>query len=129
MLEGAGQRGRQIAAEKGLPDFTPKSRERLYQEMRGGDIIGAARMGQLPGDVEGMLSSAGVPGIRYLDDGTVGGGKGSRNYVVFDENLINIVRKYGVAGAAAMLGVSQADVAQAMQQKQQPQGLLSMGAQ
>jgi hypothetical protein len=48
----------------------------------------------------------------------------SRNYVVFDENLIDIVRKYGIAGAAAMLGASQADVAQAMQQ-QRPQGLLS----
>jgi hypothetical protein len=129
MLEEAGQRAREAAVAKGLPDFTPKSRDRLYQEMRGGDIIGASRMGQLPGEVENMLSGAGVPGIRYLDDGTVGGGKGSRNYVVFDENLINIVRKYGVAGAAAMLGMSQADVSQAMQQQQQPQGLLSMGAQ
>lgn len=129
-LEAAGQRGRQMAVEKGLPDFTPKSRDRLYQEMRGGDIIGAARMGQLPGEVENMLSGAGVPGIRYLDEGTVGGGKGTRNYVVFDENLINIVRKYGIAGAAAMLGVSALDVEQAMAQgQQQPQGLLSMGAQ
>ncbi len=49
----------------------------------------------------------------------------TRNYVVFDENLIEIVRKYGIAGAAAMLGISQADLAQAMQQQQQPQGLLS----
>ena len=49
----------------------------------------------------------------------------SRNYVVFDENLIEIVRKYGIAGAAAMLGMSQADVAQAMQQQPQPQGLLT----
>ena len=49
----------------------------------------------------------------------------SRNYVVFDENLIEIVRKYGIAGAAAMLGMSQADVAQAMQQQPQPQGLLA----
>jgi hypothetical protein len=49
----------------------------------------------------------------------------SRNYVIFDENLIEIVRKYGIAGAAAMLGISQADVAQAMQQQQpQPRGLL-----
>ena len=52
---------------------------------------------------------------------------GSRNYVIFDENLINIVRKYGIAGAAAMLGMSQADVAQAM--GQQPQGLLESGPQ
>jgi hypothetical protein len=52
---------------------------------------------------------------------------GSRNYVVFDENLINIVRKYGIAGAAAMLGVSTMDVEQAMAQGAQPQqsGLLS----
>ena len=50
----------------------------------------------------------------------------SRNYVVFDENLIEIVRKYGIAGAATLLGISQADVVQAMQQQQQPQtsGLL-----
>ena len=52
---------------------------------------------------------------------------GSRNYVIFDENLINIVRKYGIAGAAAMLGISQADVAQAMGQP--PQGLLESGPQ
>lgn len=51
----------------------------------------------------------------------------TRNYVVFDENLINIVRKYGIAGAAAMLGVSTMDVEQAMAQGAQPQpsGLLS----
>lgn len=41
----------------------------------------------------------------------------SRNYVVFDENLISIVRKYGIAGAAAMMGMSEADVAAAMEQQ------------
>lgn len=30
--------------------------------------------------------------------------QGTRNYVVFDDKLINIVRKYGIAGASAMLG-------------------------
>ena len=49
----------------------------------------------------------------------------TRNYVVFDENLIDIVKKYGIAGAAAMLGVSTMDVEQAMAQEMQPQGLLS----
>ena len=55
----------------------------------------------------------------------------TRNFVVFDENLINIVKKYGIAGAAAMLGVSAIDVEQAMAQgyqPQQPQSLLSQGA-
>ncbi len=45
---------------------------------------------------------------------------GSRNYVVFDENLINIVRKYGIAGAATMLGVSAFDVEQALAENMSP---------
>jgi hypothetical protein len=60
------------------------------------------------------LKDAGIPGIRYLDAGSRGAGDGSRNYVVFDENLINIVRKYGIAGAAGLLGATVADVEQAM---------------
>ena len=71
------------------------------------------------------LLEAGIPGIKYFDAMSRGAGEGSRNYVVFDESLIDIVRKYGIAGAALMLGMSQADLAQAMQaQQQQPQGLL-----
>jgi hypothetical protein len=44
----------------------------------------------------------------------------TRNYVIFDENLINIVRKYGIAGAAAMLGVSAFDVEQALAENMSP---------
>jgi hypothetical protein len=44
----------------------------------------------------------------------------TRNYVIFDENLINIVRKYGIAGAAAMLGVSAVDVEEALAQGMPP---------
>ncbi len=50
------------------------------------------------------LQQAGIPGIKYLDAGSRAKGDGSRNYVVFDEKLISIVRKYGIAGASAMLG-------------------------
>ena len=65
------------------------------------------------------MREAGIPGLKYKDAGSRGAdGDGSRNYVVFDENLINIVKKYGVAGAATMLGVSQAEVAQAMEGQQ-----------
>lgn len=52
------------------------------------------------------LREAGIPGIRYLDQGSRGAGEGTSNYVVFDDNLISIIKKYGVAGAAAMLGMS-----------------------
>ena len=65
------------------------------------------------------MREAGIPGLKYKDAGSRGAdGDGSRNYVVFDENLISIVKKYGIAGAATMLGVTQADVAQAMEGQQ-----------
>lgn len=50
------------------------------------------------------LKKVGIPGIKYLDAGSRRAGDGTRNYVVFDERLIEIVRKYGIAGASAMLG-------------------------
>lgn len=45
------------------------------------------------------LREAGIPGIRYLDQGSRGAGEGSRNYVVFNDALIDIIRKYGLAAA------------------------------
>lgn len=68
------------------------------------------------GVAEGHLQAAGIPGIKYRDAGSRGAdaADGTRNFVVFDENLINIVRKYGVAGAATMLGMTAAEVEAAM---------------
>lgn len=40
-----------------------------------------------------MLRGAGVPGLRYLDQGSRNKGDGSRNYVVFDDSLIDIKAK------------------------------------
>jgi len=84
-----------------------------YGEMTGADVyesmidkVARARTNKIvsslaPSDRTGateMLRGAGVPGIRYLDGGSRGAGEGSRNYVVFDDKLIDIVRKYGLAG-------------------------------
>lgn len=44
------------------------------------------------------LRDAGIPGVRYFDASSRARGQGTRNYVVFDENLMDIVRKYGIAG-------------------------------
>ena len=54
------------------------------------------------------LFEAGIPGIRYLDQGSRGSGQGTSNYVVFDPNLIEILRKYGIAGPVA--GLTTADI-------------------
>ncbi len=48
------------------------------------------------------LLERGIPGIKYLDAGSRAAGDGSRNYVVFDDNLIDIMRKYGVGSLAAL---------------------------
>lgn len=61
------------------------------------------------------LREAGIPGIKYLDAGSRGAGDGTRNYVVFDDSLIDIVKKYGIAGllgGAGLYGVTN-DEAQA----------------
>ena len=56
------------------------------------------------------MNEAGIPGIRYLDQGSRAAGEGSSNYVVFDPSLIEILRKYGIlpplaaGGAAALAG-------------------------
>jgi hypothetical protein len=45
----------------------------------------------------GLLNSLGVPGIKYLDGVSRGAGSGTRNYVVFDEGLLNILERNGQA--------------------------------
>lgn len=55
-------------------------------------------------EISKNLAEAGIPGIKYLDAGSRSAGDGTRNYVVFDDKLISIIRKYGIAGASAMLG-------------------------
>jgi hypothetical protein len=116
--------GEAVGRPQGWPDKTTAEQALKYMVEddapylygKAGDILQRQNSQQ---QVAEALREAGIPGIRYLDAGSRGAGDGSRNYVVFDESLIEIVRKYGIAGAAAMLGMSQADVAQAMGQGQQ----------
>jgi hypothetical protein len=68
------------------------------------------------GVVSQQMKEAGIPGIKYLDGASRSAGQGSRNYVVFDDKLISIVKKYGIAGAVSAGLLSQA---QAQQMKEQ----------
>jgi hypothetical protein len=54
------------------------------------------------------LGQAGIPGIRYLDGVSRGEGAGSNNYVVFDDKLVEILRKYGLVGTAGPALMAQA---------------------
>lgn len=52
------------------------------------------------------LRELGIPGIRYLDAGSRGAGEGSRNYVVFNDELLSILNKYGLAGGAGLASLA-----------------------
>jgi hypothetical protein len=52
-------------------------------------------------EVVDQLRQAGIPGIKYLDQGSRGTSGGTRNFVVFDDKLIDIIKKYGLAGLIA----------------------------
>lgn len=58
------------------------------------------------GAPEALMRDYGLPGIRYLDQGSRAAGQGSRNYVVFDDSLINILRKYAMLPPAVGLGAN-----------------------
>jgi hypothetical protein len=62
-------------------DPTGQALYQLYVAHRGGNQQAASE----------VLKSAGIPGIRYLDQGSRTGGKGTSNYVVFDDQLPKIV--------------------------------------
>jgi hypothetical protein len=62
-----------------------------------GDIYRSYLLGE-PADASAALRDAGIPGIRYLDQGSRDAGEGTSNYVVFDPATIEILRKYGIAG-------------------------------
>ena len=50
-----------------------------------------------------QLNDAGIPGIKYLDQGSRGAGQGSSNYVVFNDAIVDILKRYGIAGGALPL--------------------------
>lgn len=55
--------------------------------------------GQDPEQASIKLKNVGIPGIKYLDQGSRGSGEGTSNYVVFDPNLIEILRRYKDGGS------------------------------
>ena len=79
-------------------DYDPTGAE-LLQLFRGklnGMDANTVLTGGIGPEVSARLRQAGIPGIRYLDAGSRGAG-GTSNYVVFDDALIEILKRNGVA--------------------------------
>ena len=59
---------------------------------------------QAAADVSQRLRDAGIPGIRYLDQGSRAAGEGTHNHVIFDADTMKIIRQFGIAGLMAGAG-------------------------
>jgi hypothetical protein len=67
------------------PNVTPKDFLNTMMSLGGADNFG-----------EIALKKQGVPGNRYLDAGSRGAGEGTANYVVFDDALLEILKRNGL---------------------------------
>jgi hypothetical protein len=105
-LEGQGEKARQLLGNK-LKSYLGGAYERQignYSRKPAGEILSEVDRDQVRLAQE--MQSAGIPGIRYLDGDSRGAGEGSRNYVVFDDKLVEIARKYGLLGALGLGGAN-----------------------
>jgi len=84
-----------------------------YLEQSRGTTVGEAiqSAGRTP-DLSQRLSDAGIPGIKYWDQGSRAAQEGTRNYVMWDENRIELVKKFGIALALGAGLISQAEAEQ-----------------
>lgn len=75
--------------------------DRMVGEMNDptGENIYTRLVGEKGGQAQASkyLRSLGLPGIKYWDEGSRGAGEGTRNYVMFDDALANIVSRNGVS--------------------------------
>jgi hypothetical protein len=106
----------------GDPDIIQERLGVAPENTTGGDYMSKLGSGLSTANdaaISAKLREAGVPGIKYFDQGSRSAKAGTRNFVVFDDKLVSIVRKYGIAGAATIYGVSEADIANALQEGEQ----------
>ena len=91
------------------PEMSPSLRDNYTGQTFMRDYSGYVSDGYAKSvpEVSQALRDAGIPGIKYLDQGSRSTGEGSRNYVVFDANLIEILRKYGLLGMLGAGGMAQ----------------------
>lgn len=81
--------------QKAVLDLAKEKPLRLTEDMSGGEIY--RQMTDLlgsPKEASLFLSGKGIPGLKYLDQMSRDQGKGTSNYVLFDDKLIKITNFY-----------------------------------
>lgn len=79
----------------------------LYERMHRTD--GGAWNSPKEFSANALRELGGIPGIKYLDAGSRGAGDGTRNYVVFDDKLVEILKKYGWVPGMAIPAAAMAE--------------------
>ena len=81
-----------------LSSINPHTKKLIEQGKAIGNTIYNAFGGyKTPEIASQRLKDLGIPGIRYLDQGSRGTGSGTRNYVMFDDQTPNIVSRNGAS--------------------------------
>ena len=75
--------------------------EQAHDPLKGSELMMAVDRG--PGnnftpETSELLRAYGIPGVKYLDQASRTAGEGTRNYVVFDDALIDLLRRYAKGG-------------------------------
>lgn len=80
------------------PGFSQAVESALQRKFDGQDLYTEAfKVHKSAPDVAQRMRAAGIPGIRYLDQGSRGAGGGTSNYVVFDDALPKILERNGTS--------------------------------
>ena len=75
------------------------------------DFYSPNRTQIVPKKISEKLNSVGIKGIKYKAGQLSGIQKSeSKNYVIFDENLINILAKYGIVGSVGITALQNSDI-------------------
>ena len=100
----------------------------LGHDATGKDLYRALAKEYGDGVAAEILRDAGVKGIRYLDAGSRVRDEGlTRNFVVFDDSIVDILRKYGIAGLTAAGGAGGALLAGSDDASADPAGYTTGG--
>ena len=61
-------------------------------------------IGASTGKTEQMLLDRGIPGVQYFDGAARAKQKGFKNFVIYDPARLEIMKRYGIAGATGVGG-------------------------
>lgn len=89
-----------------FPTEMERFQERGSRNPTGADFY-AGTIFDDPVKMSARMQEAGIPGIRYWDRGSRAAREGTSNYVVFNPQIIDILKRYGIGTGAGLAALAQ----------------------